>query len=117
MIDAPFDEGNDGWDAIPASGAPAEAQPVQMQMQMQSQSVDDAFGDEAFAVSAPVTITTASGATQNLEDDLTEEEKEIIAKASEYQDQLKQEIHNRMMAEAGQKNERKTAGLSAVNQW
>ena len=30
MIDAPFDEGNDGWDAVPASGAPAEAQPVQM---------------------------------------------------------------------------------------
>ena len=111
MDNAPFDEGNDGWDAMPSS-----SEPIQMQMQAQS-AVEDAFGGESFSVSAPVTITTASGAAQNLDDDLTEEEKEICRKAAEYQDQLKQQIHERMMDEARQKNERKTAGHSAVNQW
>ena len=51
---------------------------------MQAQSVDDAFGDANFEVAAPVTILTASGATQNLDDDLTEEEKEICSKATEH---------------------------------
>ena len=115
MSDAPFDEGGDGWEAMPASATPADSQP--MQMQMQSQSVDDAFGNEEFPVSAPVTIMTASGQAQNLDDDLTEEEKEIVQKAAEYQDELKQQIHNRMMEEARAKNERKTAGHAAVNQW
>lgn len=78
MVDAPFDEGNDGWDAV---GAVA-SEPIQMQMQ--AQSVEDAFGGESFPVSAPVTIQTASGAAQNLDDDLTEEEKEICRKAAEY---------------------------------
>ena len=115
MSDAPFDEGGDGWEAMPASATPADSMP--MQMQMQSQSVDDAFGNEEFSVNAPLTIMTASGQAQNLDDDLTEEEKEIVRKAAEYQDELKQQIHNRMMEEAGAKNERKTAGHAAVNQW
>ena len=59
MIDAPFDEGNDNWEAMPASAAQIDSQP--MQMQMQSQSVDDAFGNEDFPVTTPVTIMTASG--------------------------------------------------------
>ena len=108
MSDALFDEGNDGWDAV-------GSQPVQMQAQ--GESIDDAFGDAQFEVAAPVTIITASGAAQNLDDDLTEEEKEICARAAEHQDQLKQDVHNRMMAEAGAKQERKSAGLAAVNQW
>ena len=51
---------------------------------MQSQSMN-AFDDEEFPVSSPatgVTIQTASGAERNLDDDLTEEEKEIVAAAS-----------------------------------
>ena len=52
--------------------------------------MDDVFADASFPESAPtVTIQTASGASQNLDDDLTEEEKEIVAAAAEYQDQLK----------------------------
>ena len=79
--------------------------------------MDDAFGDEAFPVSSPLTIQTASGAAQNLDDDLTEEEKVICATAAEHQDQLKQEVHNRMMAEAGAKNDRKTVGSTTLQQW
>ena len=74
--------------------------------------MDDVFADASFPESAPtVTIQTASGASQNLDDDLTEEEKEIVAAAAEYQDSLKQEIHNRMMDEARMKNEKKAAGV------
>ena len=59
MVDAPFDEGNDGWDAQPGDNQPA----MQMQMQGQDQSVDDAFADASFPASAaPMTILTASGA-------------------------------------------------------
>ena len=47
-----------------------------------------------------MTIQTASGAAQNLDDDLTEEEREIVAKAAEVQESLKAEIHNRVMEEA-----------------
>ena len=44
----------------------------------------DAFDDASFPAASPiVTIQTASGAAQNLDDDLNEEEKEIVAKASE----------------------------------
>lgn len=50
MVDAPFDEGDDGWDAV----APTQDQPVQMEMQ--AQSVDDAFGDANFEVASPVII-------------------------------------------------------------
>ena len=56
------------------------------------QNDDDVFGDAAFPVessSTRVTIETASGAQQNLDDDLTEEEKEVVAQAAQYQDQLK----------------------------
>lgn len=47
---------------------------------------DDAFAD-AGLIGEPateVTIQTASGAMQSLDDDLTEEEKEIVARAAEY---------------------------------
>lgn len=111
MVDAFFDEGDAGFDAAP-SGEP------QMSMQMQDQSNDDAFADADFPSSAPVvTIQTASGATQNLDDDLTEEEKEIVRVAAEEQDKLKQATHNRMMAEAGEKQERRNAGAAAIAQW
>ena len=58
-------------------------------MQAQHEQVDDdVFGDAAFPIenSAPtvVTIETASGAQQNLDDDLTEEEKEVVAQAAQY---------------------------------
>jgi len=77
MVDALYDEGNEDWTAAPAQGAPS--------MQMQSQDDTDAFADADFQVEAPVvTIQTASGATQNLDDDLTEEEKEIVANAVAY---------------------------------
>ena len=76
MVDAPFDEGNDGWNAM---GTPSAAPG----MAMQDQSADDAFADAAFPISSPqVVIQTASGANQNLDDDLTEEEKEIVAQAT-----------------------------------
>ena len=46
----------------------------------------DAFDDFAAAsfpdATPQVTIQTASGAAQNLDDDLTEEEKEIVQKAA-----------------------------------
>jgi hypothetical protein len=53
---------------------------------MQAQeSAEDAFADASFPTSQPtVTIQTASGAAQNLDDDLTEEEKEICAAAARY---------------------------------
>jgi hypothetical protein len=79
MVDAPFDEGADGWAA--ASGS--DAMPA-MQMQAQESAID-AFADASFPTSQPtVTIQTASGAAQNLDDDLTEEEKEICAAAARY---------------------------------
>lgn len=54
-------------------------------MMMQSQDGGDAFAGADFASASPVvTIQTASGATQNLDDDLTEEEKEIVANAAAY---------------------------------
>ena len=45
------------------------------------------FGDAAFptvAASTTVTIETASGANKNLDDDLTEEEKVVVAQAVQY---------------------------------
>ena len=83
MVDAPFDEGNDGFDAFGTNSSAAQPAPVQMQMQAQQEQIDDdVFGDAAFpAPSAPVTIETASGAQQNLDDDLTEEEKVVVAQA------------------------------------
>ena len=97
MVDAFMNEGvgsaeNNDWTAMPASDS---AQPVMMQQQMmqaqQDNGTDDVFGDAAFPVQAPVvTIQTASGAAQNLDDDLTEEEKEIVRRAEEYQQTLKQ---------------------------
>ena len=96
MVDAPFDEGMDGFMAAdqPAMDMPA------MQMQAQT-SVEDAFADASFPSSQPtVTIQTASGAAQNLDDDLTEEEKEICAAAAAHQDELKAGVHNKMMSEA-----------------
>lgn len=78
MVDAlNYDEGNEGWDA-----APSMASSSAPQMAMQSQDFaadDDPFASETGAFSAPmVTIQTASGAAQNLDDDLTEEEKGIV---------------------------------------
>jgi len=56
-----------------------------MQMQAQNDGGDDVFGDVVAPSSAPaLTIITASGAAQNLDDDLTEEEKEIVRKGDEY---------------------------------
>jgi tRNA G37 N-methylase TrmD len=83
MVDnAPFDEGNDGWDAVPAGENTTGGQPGMM---MQSQEADDAFADAGFDNAQPiVVIQTASGAAQNLDDDLTEEEKVIVAEASAY---------------------------------
>lgn len=52
-------------------------------MMMQSQEADDAFADAGFDnAQATVIIQTASGAAQNLDDDLTEEEKVIVSEAS-----------------------------------
>ena len=80
MVDAPFDEGNDGW----AAAVPDNNAMPAMQMQAQD-GADDAFADASFPTSQPtVTIQTASGAAQNLDDDLTEEEKEICAAAAQY---------------------------------
>ena len=77
---------------------------MMMMQQQDTGDAYDAFADASLPTAAPVvTIQTASGAAQNLDDDLTEEEKEIVAKAAELQDQLKQEIHNRVMEEAQQK--------------
>ena len=95
MVDAFMNEGvgsaeNNDWTAMPASDS---SQPAMMQQQMQAQDngTDDVFGDAAFPVQAPVvTIQTASGAAQNLDDDLTEEEREIVRRAEEYQQTLKQ---------------------------
>ena len=113
MVDAPFDEGNDGWDAM-GSATPAPA----MQMQMQDQTADDAFAEAAFPVSSPaVVIQSASGANQNLDDDLTEEEKEIVAQAAAYQDTLRAQVNERMVSEAGEKQARKTAGATAIQEW
>ena len=89
MVDAPFDEGNDdGFAVFGDSSSAAQPAPVQMQMQVQQEQIDDdVFGDAAFptqASSAPMTIETASGAQQNLDDDLTEEEKVVVAQAAEY---------------------------------
>ena len=83
MVDnAPFDEGNDGWDAVPAGDNTATQQPAMM---MQSQETGDAFADAGFDnVQPTVVIQTASGAAQNLDDDLTEEEKVIVQEASAY---------------------------------
>lgn len=93
MVDA-FMGNDDGWNAMPAAtdSTQASQQPA-MQMQVQESNdngTDDVFGDAAFPVQSPVvTIQTASGAAQNLDDDLTEEEKEIVRKAEEYQQSLK----------------------------
>ena len=83
MVDnAPFDEGNDGSDAVPAGENTTAGQPAMM---MQSQEADDAFADAGFDnAQATVIIQTASGAAQNLDDDLTEEEKVIVSEASAY---------------------------------
>ena len=90
MVDnAMFDEGGDDWTAMgqPDSTAVPDysaAQPSMMMMQQQDNDGEgDAF-DNFVDNSAPVvTIQTASGGTQNLDDDLTEEEKEIVTKAAE----------------------------------
>ena len=77
MVDGAFDEGNDDWNAMPASSSgPA--------MAMQDQTADDAFAEAAFVQSPQVVIQSASGANQNLDDDLTEEEREIVAQAAAY---------------------------------
>lgn len=94
MVDAFMgDGGNDGWDAVPASNdasAAMQSQEPMMQMQAQDNGTDDVFADAALPVSSPgLTIITASGAAQNLDDDLTEEEKEIVRVADEYQQNLK----------------------------
>ena len=78
---ATFDEGGDDWTAMGAvSNDPAPA------MMMQAQEGGAALDDfaEVLPISSPqVTIQTASGANQNLDDDLTEEEKEIVREAAE----------------------------------
>ena len=83
MVDAFFDEGEGGFNAGPSDqNTEANSMPA---MQMQAQDADDAFADASFPSESPVvTIQTASGATQNLDDDLTEEEKEIVRAAAEY---------------------------------
>ena len=97
MVDnAFFDEGGDDWTATgKMEDTPidfsAQQQPMMM---MQQQDADKAFDDFLPEAAPIVTIQTASGAAQNIEDDLTEEEREIVAKAAEFQEQLKQEIHN-----------------------
>ena len=98
MVDAFMDsaQNNDDWQAMGDSSTAAPA------MQMQSQEAsEDFFADAAFPASSPVvTIQTASGAAQNLDDDLTEEEREIVRKAGEYQASLKENLHNKMMDES-----------------
>lgn len=72
-----FDEGED-WTA-----APMQVQNDQNFGSTMMSSQDDAYNEFADAgFSQPtVTIQTASGAAQNLDDDLTPEEKEIVAAA------------------------------------
>ena len=111
MVDGAFDEGNDGWNAMgAASSGPS--------MAMQDQTADDAFADAAFAHQTPtVVIQSASGANQNLDDDLTEEEKEIVAQAAAYQEKLRAEVQERIVSEAGEKQARKAAGSTAIQEW
>ena len=52
-----------------------------------------------------------------MDDDLTEEEKEIVAKAAEIADSLKAEIHNRLMEESQEIQKRKNDGRAATEQW
>jgi len=52
-----------------------------------------------------------------LDDDLTEEEKEIVAQAAAYQDTLRAQVNERMVSEAGEKQARKTAGATAIAEW
>ena len=85
MVDnATFDEGGDDWTAM---GAPADttasSQPAMMMMAQQDEGEGDAFDDFVAEPAPVVTIQTASGAQQNIDDDLTEEEKEIVAQAAE----------------------------------
>ena len=75
-----FDEGGDDWTAM---GAQSNTPAPQMMMSQDDGAALDDFA-EVLPVSAPqVTIQTASGANQNLDDDLTEEEKEIVRAAAE----------------------------------
>jgi hypothetical protein len=83
MVDAlNYDEG-EGWDAAPSM---ASSSAPHMAMQSQEEAgYDDPFASESVTFSTPqVTIQTASGAAQNLDDDLTEEEKEIVRQATEH---------------------------------
>ena len=81
---------DEGWNAMPAASDGAIAGQPMMQMQSQDNANEDFFADAAISSPSPVVvIQTASGAAQNLDDDLTEEEKEIVRKADEYQQQLK----------------------------
>ena len=106
MVDALYDEGNEDWTA------PSHASPGGMRMQAQN---INAFDDEDFPTGpSSVTIQTASGASMNLDDDLTDEEKMIVHKAALYQEDLKRQVHDRMMALASQKQERKNSGYSAI---
>ena len=109
-----FNEGADDWTAI------QQPAPMMMMQQQDDGAGDalDAFADANIMESAPVvTIQTASGASQNLDDDLTEEEKEIVVKATELQESLRAEIHSRVMEEAQQKQQRRNDGLASVQQW
>ena len=89
MVDAfAIDEGQDSWQAMPAPAQTVggfDAMPMQEQFDMSAQP-ESASGqpldDVDFPVSAqaaPVLLQTASGATQSLDDDLTEEERSIVA--------------------------------------
>ena len=86
MVESFMNEGGDeGWNAMASPAVePGMQMESQMNMQAQTEATEDVFGDAAFTSSSPiVTIITASGAAQNLEDDLTEEEKEIVRVADE----------------------------------
>ncbi len=52
-----------------------------------------------------------------MDDDLTEEEKEIVAQAAAYQDTLRAKINESVVSEAGEKQARKTAGATAIQEW
>lgn len=74
MVDfnAPYDEGSEDWSAVPGQ------EPM-----MASQDAYDEFTAASFSNQAPaLVIQTASGANQNLDDDLTEEEREIVRAAA-----------------------------------
>lgn len=102
-----IDEGNDGWMA----SQPAVA--------MSSQGAD-AFADFSGTPSDSVPMQMQSQQPvqrASVDDDLTEEEQIIVAAAAAKQEEIKRQIHEKMLDEQRQRDERKIAGTRALEQW